>query len=210
MKLLDIYSMMESGDLNEEGAAAALGTTLKDLRFRVTRWGNRLPLVLSIMDKLRDERISRQDAAEALGVTPRQVNALMNTWKVVKPPKAYLIERRASKVKWEVHKKFAIDFIAGSGSIDDAAEGADVSTRQMRRLVSQLIDKHYGMVFKDLRTLSLARRRRLAQEIETAEGLELTKQQALSPVLRGEKTIQEEALDRVIAEKPKYRRLHAV
>jgi len=71
----------------------------------------------------------------------------------------------------------------------------------MRRWVSDLLKKHYDMTFKDLKTLSTTRRRRLADEIETAENLELSKQQVLKSIADGKLSIQEEALNRVLSKR---------
>lgn len=205
MNLIDVYSLLQSKQLTPSGAAQALNLTERDLKFRLTRWGHRLPLLLATLDKLKAGAIDTQEAAEALQVTPREVNALMTSWRVRRPIKQYLVQRTATQVKWEVHKKFAIDFIAGATTIDEAAEGADLSPRQMRRVVSQLLDKHFQMVFKDLKDISLKRRRRLADEIETAEGLEYAKQQVLNDIANGRKTHTEEALERLMTKKMRRR-----
>lgn len=199
MNLIDVYSMVQSGQLTETEAAEALGLTLTRYRSRCTKWGHRLPLMFSVMDKIRTDQITRDEAAKALGITVRAINKLSLSWKVARPVKAYLVQRTASKVKWEIRKKYAIDFIAGSGTIEDAAEAAEVSSRQMRRWVSELLMKHFQMPWKDLATLTDFKRRRLAQEIETAENLDLAKQSVVSSITRGEKTLEDEALERVVA-----------
>lgn len=203
MNLLDLYSMIQKNEVTPLEAAKALGFTQRDLKFRMTRYGARLPGVLSVLDKIRNDEITRKEAAVQLNVGVREVNQLMNSWRVRRPLKQYLITRASSSVKWEIRKKFAIDFIAGAGTIEDAAEGANVSTRQMRRWVTELLDKHFKMVFKDLKPLSLARRKRLADEIETAEGLELAKQQILKAIADGKRSIADEAVERVVARRIK-------
>ena len=171
------------------------------LKFRMTKFGHRLPLVLATLDKIRNDEITRPEAAEVLGVTTRQINHLMNNWKVERPLKAYLVTRQASKIKWELRKKYAIDFIAGTIDINQAAEAAKCSDRQMRRWVSELLMKHYEMPFKDLKLVQDRRRIRLAQEIEEAEGIELAKQRVLEAISDGKKAIEDEAFDRVLAKK---------
>lgn len=207
MTLLDVYSLFSKGDITTSEAAKAFGITERDLRFRITRYRERLPLVLSVLDKIRRDEITRAEASAALKVTTREVNYLMATWRVRRPLKPYLVQRSASAIKWEIRKKFAIDFIADAGTIDDAAEGANVSVRQMRRWVSDLLKKHFGMVFKDLRTLPLKRRQRLAAEIEEAEGLELAKQQMLQAIADGKKSLTDEASERVIARRARRERV---
>jgi hypothetical protein len=201
MTLLDVFNALQNREINLSEAAKALGMTDRDLKFRLTRHGARLPGILTVLDRIRRDEITRDNAATYLNVSVREVNQLMKTWRVSRPLKQYLVDRAAAKVKWEVRKKFAIEFIAAQSTIEDAAENAGVSQRQMRRWVSDLLDKHYGMVFKDLRRLTEVRRRRLADEIETAEGLELAKQQMVKAIADGKRSITDEALDRVLARK---------
>lgn len=182
MKLIEIYTMMERGDLSEDETARVLNMSVRNLRFRLTKWGHRLPLLLSTLDKIREDKISRVDAAEVLQVTPREINHLMNSWKITRPIKGYLIDRAKADVKWEVRKKFAIDFIAGHLEMDDAAVAADVSPRQMRRWVSDLLMTHFEMPYKDLKQVSNPQRLRLAREIERAEGLEDAKQRVIDAI----------------------------
>lgn len=199
MTLLDVYNLLQNHEITYAEASKALGLTERDLKFRVTRYGVRLPMVLATLDCIRRDEIKRDGAAQALSVSVREVNNLMRTWRVRRPLKKYLITRTASKVKWEVRKKFAIEFISGTCTIDDAAESADVSTRQMRRWVSEPLEKHFEMPFKDVRTLSLPKRKRLADEIETAEGLEMAKQQVLNEIVSGRRSLADEAIERVMA-----------
>lgn len=207
MKLLDVYNLIEQGQVTDEQAAEALDLSHRQWEMRKKKWGHRLPLLFSILDKIKEDKITRLEAAQILGTTERNVNSLMQSWGVVRPLKPYLVARAAAEVKWEIRKKMAIDFIAGATTIEDAAEGAEVSDRQMRRWVSELLHKHFGMVFKDLKPLQLRRRQRLAEEVEEAERLELAKQQQLKAVLSGQKTIQEEALERAVARR-EARRAH--
>jgi len=199
MSLLEVHTMLRRGDITHHQAAETLGLTPKDLAFRLTRWGKRLPLLLRTLDKIQSGKITRAEAAEVLQVSPRQINHLMESWKVDRPLSNTLVRRVRAKVKWEIRKKFAIDFIANSCTIMEAAENAGVCDRQMRRWVSDLLQEHYGMVYKDLRDLPQRTRNRLADEIETKEGLELAKQQVLQRVAKGEKDITDEAVERIMA-----------
>lgn len=200
-ELIEVFEMLQAKKITVEQAAIALELPVRDLRFRLSRWGDRLPLLLSTLQKIKEGSLARDDAARTLGCSVRQVNYLMETWKVSRPLPQYIVTRTASKVKWELRKKFAIEYIAGQSTIEDAAEAAQVSDRQMRRWVSELLRKHYGMVFKDLKELSERKRMRLADEIETAEGLELAKQNVLKALADGKKTIEEEALERVLSKR---------
>lgn len=201
MKLMELYNLMESGKITPAEAAQALGVPEHGMQVRISKWGHRFPLMLATLDKIADDKISREDAAEVLDVGVRQVNALMKSWKIERPVKAYLVDRMETQVKWEIRKKYALEYIADQSTIEDAAESANCSDRQMRRWVAELIYKHYGMEFKDLKTLTGTKRRRLADDMERAEGIELAKAQVLKTIADGKKSIQEEALDRVLARK---------
>jgi hypothetical protein len=197
MNLLDVYNMREKGLMTEEEAAMAFGRTVRSLKVVWARWGHRLPLMFSTLDKIRDGKVSRAEASKVLDVSLRHVNQMMEAWGVQKPIGEKRVKREQADIKWSVRQKFAIDYIAGTTTIEDAAEGTQLSVRQMRRWVSQLLSKHYDMPFKDLKVIALARRRRLAEEIEEKEGLDLSKQQLLTAVFDGRKTIQEEAAERL-------------
>jgi len=130
----------------------------------------------------------------------------MVKWKIERPIKEYRLNRAKSEVKWDIIKRYALDFISGHMELDEAAESAGVSPRQMRRWVSKLLKEHAEMPWGDLRLLDNKGRNRLAQEIETAEGLELAKQQTLNAIASGKKSLESEALDRVISSKPRKHR----
>lgn len=208
MNLLDLYCSMQRKEITEEQAATVLGFSVPSLRFRVTKWGHRLPLLLATLDKIRDSNLSRAEAAKALGVSVRQVNHLMVNWNIERPIPEYLIENAAAQVKWEIRKKYAIEYIADSCTIEDAAENAGVSSRQIRRWVSELVSKHFGMTFKDLKEVTGHRRKRLADEIEVAEGLELAKQSVVRAISTGQKTVQDEALERVVIRRVNHKGQH--
>ena len=201
MNLLDVYNLLVTKEITEEQASNTLGITVSDLRFRLTRYGHRLPLVLATLDKIGADSISRIDAAEVLGLSKREINKLMTSWQIKRPLKENTIDRQVSKIKWEIRKKYAIDFIAGGDDLKGIAEQAGVSTRQMRRWVSSLLEEHFQMTFKDMTSLNDARRRRLADEIETAENLELAKQQVIKSIADGKMSLEEEALKRVMSKR---------
>lgn len=198
MTLMEIYNLIKEERVTLAQAAITLGISEKSLKIRMSKHGERLPLVLETLDKINADLITRDQATEALGVTVRTVNALMNSWQVTRPLKDYLIERATSTVKWEIRKKFATDYIGEHLTIEDAAEAAGVSTRQMRRWVSEMLIKHFGMPFKDLTPLPLYKRRQMAKEIEEKEGLEKAKQAVIDDIAAGKKALGEEALDRVL------------
>ena len=56
MKRLDVYNLYDKSEITDEEAAKALGMTLKTFRFRCTKWGHRLPLLLAILDKIKEDK----------------------------------------------------------------------------------------------------------------------------------------------------------
>lgn len=201
MKRYEVYKQFARGRQTEEDLAGALGLSVRSWRIRSTKHGSKLPLVLKTLDEIEADTLSRDEASERLGVCVRQVNQMMRTWGVSRPLKDYLVTRAVSSVKWEIRKKFAIEFIAGSSTLEDASERAEVSMRQMRRWVADLLDTHFGMVFKDLKDLTKTKRERLADSIEEAEGLEIAKLNVLNEVARGDRAIEEVALERVLSKR---------
>lgn len=199
MNLIELFGLLESGKITEAEAAESLGLTETSFKTRRTRWGHRLPLLLSVLDKRKSNLITRAEASEILAVTPREVNKLEASWKIVKDIKPYLLQRAASKVKWEIHKKHAIDFISGSSSLEEASERSGIDDRSMRRWVAKLINEHEQMTWKDLKATPLKTRRQVAMRIEEAEDLNFDKQNVINAIARGDKTLQEVANERVEA-----------
>lgn len=201
MNLLDVYNLMTTNEITQEQAATTFGFAEKDMKFRMSRWGHRLPLLLATLDKITSDTITREEAAEILQVTVRQINKLQGTWRVARPLKTYLVDKQATQIKWELRKKYAIDYIAGGVDFENLAESAGCSSRQMRRWVADLLIKHFEMPYKDLLTLTPNKRKRLADEIETAEHLELSKKNVLKSIADGKLSVQEEALNRVLSKR---------
>lgn len=177
--------------------AKALEIEERALKIRMARHGLRLPMVLGVLDQIREGKLSRTGAAATLQVTVRTVNALMTSWNASRPIAKDTLSRATSQVKWEVRKKFAVDFIRGNLNLDQAAKAADVSTRQMRRWVSELIHKHHGLVYKDLAEIAPSRLRALADEVLEAEHLEDLARRTAEAISDGQTTEAEEALRRL-------------
>lgn len=206
MNYLDVYNAVQQQEITLDQACAVLGIPVKEYENKSKNWGHQFPLLLSVLDKIKAGTISTGEAAKVLGIQLRQVNYIINEWHLERPLKTYKVSREMSQIKWELHKKFAIDFIAEATTVDEAAESAGISTRQMRREVSKLLDKHFGMVYKDLPKLSNFKRRRLAIEVETAENLEMRHQQVLKSIADGEISLKEEAINRVVARRTLFDR----
>lgn len=199
VSLLGIYTSLQSSEITFEEAAKRFGLTETDLRFRLTVWGRRLPRLLKVLDKICADTVSRAEAAEQLGVSPRQVNKLQESWNVLRPIKAYRIDRAATKIKWELHKKCAIEVIDGSSNFISAAESAQLSPRQMRRRVATLLLDHSQMSYKDLKSLSASKRRRIADHIEVAENFELCEQADMRLIASGKVSLRDVAFKKVLS-----------
>jgi len=197
MSLYDVYSQYNQGKITEEEAASQFGLTLRDFRFRKSRFGERLPQVLKVLDQIAADEISRSDAAALLQVEGRTINRLQQSWSTVRPVKEYKVKEAVAAIKWEIHKKYACEYIADRITLEEAAEKTNTSTRQVRRWITKLIVKHFGITFKDLADINWMRRRKMADQIEEAEGLESSKQQLLEAVAEGDMAIEELAAERL-------------
>ena len=164
-----------------------------------------MPLILLTLDQIVAGAIDRNNAAKTLEVSTRQVNKLMESWSVQRPLKNYLVVRAASNLKWDIRKTFAIDYIAGRETLENAAAGAGVSGRQMRRWVVDLLKEHLGIVFKDLGKLSEALRRSISRQILAGEEIDSTTQQKVLEIASGKVSIEDEALARVLLKRKKRR-----
>lgn len=201
MTLIELFGMLESGKITDTEAANSLGMTVTSFRSRRTRWGNRLPMLLSVLDRIRAGTITRSEAAAALSVTGREVNKLTESWSVVRPVKQYLLTRATSKLKWDLHKKHALDFISGSSSLEEASMYSGLDERSMRRWIAKLLERNVQMTWKDLKATPEKLRKSLADEIERAEDLNTDKMNVVRAIARGDMTLEEVALERVKARK---------
>lgn len=201
MNLLDIYNLLSTKEITEAQAATAFGVTSQNLKTRIRMWGHRLPLLLATLDKIKAETMTRQEASATLNVTARQINKLQESWKVERPLKTYLVDRATTEIKWEIRKKYAIDYVSGSVEIDEAADRAGVSSRQMRRWVSDMLKKHFEMQWADLKYVSPIKRKRLADEMDKAENLEIDKLATLKMIASGRLDIENEAIRRVMSKR---------
>lgn len=206
MNLLDIYNLMQKGEMTVEQAAVALGMNTRNLKIRMGRLGHRLPIVLATLDKIKRDEISRSEAAEILGVEVRNVNALSASWNVRRPIREYMVDRIATELKWDVHNKYAVDYIGEHLSLDEASEKAGVSTRQMRRIVSKLLKEHDGSSWKDLSPMTLSNRRRLSEDISNNIGLEKARREVAESIALGSRTIHDQAVDLIVARRERRQR----
>jgi hypothetical protein len=198
MKLIETYRAYMAGGITIEQAATALGVTPLSLKIRLTKHGDNIEKVLQALDDIAEDKITRQQATQALGIDVRSINHLMKSWNVTRPIKAYALVRATSLLKWEVRKKFSTDFIAGRITIEQAALLAGVSERQIRRWASELLQQHLGMVYKDLKALDHVKLQRIAKHIVEAEDLTEEARRTADEVSVGKKTLDGEAYGRVV------------
>ncbi len=198
MTRTQIYRNLKSRKITLEDAAQQLQIDQKDLEYKIAHYGKRLPSIFQALDKIENDIISRSEASVMMDVAPRQVNQIMLAFSVRRPLAPYLLNRAEAKLKWDIRKKYAIDYIGGGLDLFETADKAGVGDRQLRRWVAELLIKHFEMTYFELRKLSLRKRRSLADEIEIAEGLEMTKQKAIEEVENGNKTLRGLALEQVM------------
>lgn len=193
MKRYDVYKQYSEGSMTLAAVAANLEMTERDFKFRVTKWGNRLSTVLNLMDGVEQGTKNSKDVAEALGIQTRAANSLIGSFKVIRPLGEWRIERAAPKIKWDLHTKVAIDVIACSKTFADAAIAANISERQVRRVVSALVKQHCQMTYKDLAAMKVQDRRRIANDIDLKEQSDHASRQLLQAIELGHTTIVDEA-----------------
>lgn len=198
MSITALYHKYKAGKLTKERFAEKLGISPLQLTIRLGKHGDQIEKRFEILDKIAENLITRDQAALEWGkVNVRTINAAMLAWGIEREMTEDMVGRVAPKVKWEVIKKYSVDFIKGTLDLVKSAEAAGISDRQLRRWVSDLLKKHYDMPFKDLKHVTQQRREALAADILLAESLESSK---IQPVLMGEMSRFEEA-ERRIAEK---------
>lgn len=202
MKLLATWNDLTEGKINAEQAAEALGVTVETIKARLREPKEDTLRLLNVLDLIAADKVDRDTAAEMLDVSPRAVNLHMRKWKISRPVKAYVVERAYAETKWEVRKKFATDFIGlRIGNFEEAAEAAGISTRQIRRWVSEMLLKHFNMQYKDLLPLGVGVRQEMAQKILDAENLEDSKQRLAEDIAFGRRKLEDEAKKRAVAAK---------
>lgn len=195
MNHLDLYKQYKKGTLTLADWAEVLDIKETSLKIRVTKQGARLPKFLATLDKIASGALTMKEGAELLGVAPRAMSTNCATWKVQKPVSDFVLTRTTATLKWDVRKKFALDFIAGRYNLDQASESAEISTREMRRWVWKLLDKYQIGDFRSLVDTSLRQRRKWAEDIEQAEGLEHAKLRLLETIGAGQRALAEVALE---------------
>lgn len=162
--------------ITEEHAAELLKTSIKRVRQMVTIWSPKLAKLVPAIDALLRPANSKEQqtackarVARIAKVTPRQVNRLIDYAEIVIPkPESVIIRKENHKnaIKMrELRKKCAIDVIAGVNSVENAAEQAEITTRQMYRIVHKLCGLNH-VHYKDVKPLKDSQRRKIAADIE--------------------------------------------
>lgn len=201
MQLLEIFKRINSGQMSTADAASMFQIEERLLKLRMTKWGDKLPFMLETLDQIQEGWLSREQAAERLGVTVRDVSHLVHSYQVTEPVKEYLVERERTQLKFRIRTQAAIDFIGSHCTITQAAEKAECDERTIRRWVSKLLFKHFEMTFKEHSKLPLSKQRRLAQVVADGEGLTIDVQQGIAPVVEKKIDITDLARQRVEARK---------
>lgn len=199
LHLSDIYRELVSEKIDLATAASRYGISTKGLKSRLTKWGDSMPLLLMTLDRIVADAISRDEAAKILNVSTRNINKLMESWSVQRPIKEYLVNRTISTLKWDVRMKYAIDYISGSTGLDAAASSAGISTRQVRRWVTDLLQYYHDIVFKDLAKLPPDVRFRVGKIIGAGEKIDDESERLILAIASDRVKLEAEARKRVKA-----------
>lgn len=200
------YTQFQKGELSEEQFAQILNCTVFGLRVRMGKQGSKFKLTLKTLDELASGTTNTQAAAEKLNCSTRTINSMRENYGVARPVGEWKVRRIGAKIKWDVHKKFALDFIAGTIKLEDAAQAAGLCDRQVRRWVTQLLEKHTDHTWKSHSKLGITQQYHLAREIETKEDLDVQRKMLADAIARGDKTVHGEATDRVVYMRDSKRR----
>lgn len=167
---------LKDGEITPFRALQLLNTRPRVLKQLNTLWGPFLEGLVPLLDALQAQHNTKYEQtrikraiAKHIGITYRQVNRLLSDEKIDIPkPKSVEIRHEKKEnagMKREMHEKHALDVIAGLNRVDDAAEQAELSSRQMYRLVNRLTAL-VGVVYRDLRHTTHTVRKRVADQIE--------------------------------------------
>lgn len=172
------------GRLKEEEAMAELGVDRKTLHLLESLWKGRLGGILPLVDSLLvpkktkgQQSIIKLRMAEKLGVTIRQVNRLLDSSGIEIPTPISVLEReeirKNAQNRRRNHEKFALDVVFGHETVENAAERAELSVRQMYRVISKMAHRA-GLSYSDLTTAPPSKREKLAKKIEKTAAIHVS------------------------------------
>lgn len=177
-----ILQRLKWRQLTLEQAADQLNTQPRHVKQMASLWGTRLDAMNLMIDKLQaplntknEQRKIKEKLAVLMNVTPRQVNRVLKVANVVIPPPK-TVEKRSklrdsAQNRREMHYTHALAAIMGNTPVIEAAENAEVSTRQMYRIIDKLCAA-VEVDYRDLKHATLEQRRNVAQLVATNQGLE--------------------------------------
>lgn len=163
-------------------AADELKTTPGHVKQMVSVWGVKLSALNLMIGKLQTPVNTKSEQAEIkkrlavlLGVETRSVNRLLKHANVTIPPPKTVEKRQnlreIAKNRREMQYSHALDAIMGNTPVIEAAENAEISSRQMYRIIDKLcaaVDVDY----RDLKDSTSDQRSKIAQLVAINQGLE--------------------------------------
>jgi len=168
--------------MTREDACAELNTNARGLQVMLSTWQTRLGAMNLMISKLqspantkKDQVILKERLAVLMNVTHRQINRVLERAKVTIPaPKT--VEKRQNlheiaKNRREMQYSHALDAIMGNTPVIEAAENAEVSTRQMYRIIDKLCAA-VAVDYRDLKDATLETRSKIAQMVAIHQGIE--------------------------------------
>lgn len=174
--LLDV----EQGTLTTNSASDLLDMPPSGVLRALASYREHLPYLIEVSNRLsvnfgsaKERKALVEEVAAHLDVTPRQVNRMMMNTGIPVLPTHNVVMRDAkkenAKEKWEIRFDSALSVIAGADRIIDAADICEVSERQMYRWVTRFL-KSQGLGIKDMKSMRVGQRQKLAARIEKSEG----------------------------------------
>lgn len=152
--------------LTPEQAADILQTEPRHVKQMGSLWDTRLNAMNLMIDKLQaplntknEQRKIKERLAVLMGVTTRQINRVLNDANVeIPPPKTVETRkkrRETAQNRKSMHYSHALDAITGNTPVIEAAENAEVSTRQMYRIIDKLCQA-IGVTYRNLKRATLS------------------------------------------------------
>jgi len=171
-----VLRLLKQGDLTLNQASELLTANKNSTVLRwLATYGKDLSFLEKSVDELQKQHLTRYDRtvivdkiAERLGVTRRQVNKITQNDKLKTPSPYYEMLRQMNeenaKVKRRSRFEGALAVIAGSITMDGAADEVEVSSRQMYRHVTNQLAR-VDLTVKDLKHMTIPRRVEISEEL---------------------------------------------
>jgi hypothetical protein len=199
---LEIYSMYMAGRATLEQTATSLGFTPGGFRIILARAKEEMPKRLAVLDEIDAGRMKNAEACKVLGCSVRNLSALMKNWGVERPMAMEGIDDVLIEIKQGLQIKYALEvirkpYVKGEmvEFLDDMADKAGISSRQLRREVTDLLRRHVQLEYTDLTSMNEKQRNAVADQIEEAEHRDAQHVKVIEQVASGIRRREEAAIE---------------